>query len=295
MARFLPMPGNEALAARLAETLGGRMGTMDARRFPDGESYVRILSPVAGEEVFLVCTLARPDPQLLPLLFAAATIRSLGAQTVRLISPYLPYMRQDAVFQPGEALTSQLFAGLIAEAFDGLVTVDPHLHRYASLGALYRIPASPVHATPLLGSWIRDKLDHVVVIGPDSESGQWVEKIAEVAEAPWALFEKARHDDHDVTVAAPNLEAWRGRQPVLVDDIISSGTTMVAAAASLMEAGFVRPYCLAVHALFDPQSGARLAAASKAVLTTDTVAHPSNAFEVAPLIAAAVAEMIAED
>ena len=109
--------------------------------------------------IALVCTLDRPDAKMLPLLFAAAAARELGASQVGLVAPYLAYMRQDRRFKPGEAVTSREFARLLSGAFDWLVTVDPHLHRYASLAEIYRIPTRVVHAAPLISQWIRTRIE----------------------------------------------------------------------------------------------------------------------------------------
>ena len=288
MATFLPLPGNEALAAALAALTGGAEGLLETRRFPDGETYVRILSKVKAEDVVLVCTLAQPDEKILPLLFAAATARELGARSVRLVAPYLAYMRQDEAFNPGEAVSSRHFARLLSGAFDGLITVDPHLHRYADLSRIYSCATEVVHAAPLLARWIRENVREALVVGPDSESEQWASGIAALAGAPHVVLHKERLGDRDVRLALPPLDRWRDRQPVLVDDIVSSGATLVEAATGIRRAGLERPWCLAVHAMFGPRAAAALARVTKGVLTTNSVAHPSNLFDLAPQIAAAL-------
>lgn len=288
MALFLPMPGNHALAAELARLTRGTLGRLETRRFPDGESYVRLRSDVAGTDLVIVCTLARPDGKFLPLSFAAAAGRELGALRVRLIAPYLAYMRQDARFRSGEAVTSRAFAGLLSNAFDELVTVDPHLHRHSSLSDVYRIETRAVSASPLLARWIADNVEDPLLVGPDAESEQWVREIARLTGAPWTIFRKQRRGDEDVALVAPELRAYRGRQPVLVDDIVSSGVTLRAAASTLVEAGFTRPVCLAVHALHGRGAATALAGVTARVVTTDTVRHRSNGISIAPLIASAL-------
>lgn len=219
------LPGNEALASLLAPALGAEIGKAAARRFPDGESYWRYDTPVAGREVALLCTLDRPDGKALALLFAAAAVRDLKAARVGLIAPYLAYMRQDRRFQPGEAVTSATFAQIVSAQFDWLVTVDPHLHRHASLGEIYSLPARALHSAPLIAQWIRDNVDHPLLIGPDRESEQWVAAVARGAGAPHLVLRKQRHGDREIDVSVPELAQWRERTPVLVDDIISTGQT----------------------------------------------------------------------
>ena len=137
---LIAMPGNEHQAADLAAALGFDLGHIETRQFPDGETYLRFITNPEGRSIALFCTLDHPNDKMLSLIFAAATARELGASKVGLISPYLAYMRQDRRFKPGEAVTSRQTAQLLSNAFDWLVTVDPHLHRYGSLSEIYRIP-----------------------------------------------------------------------------------------------------------------------------------------------------------
>jgi ribose-phosphate pyrophosphokinase len=284
MGIIFPMPGNEALADELAALTGSATGTIECRRFPDGESYVRVLSDIGNEDAFLVCTLSRPDEKFLPLLFTARALRSAGANSVTLIAPYLAYLRQDRQFNAGEAVSSRIFADLISRAFDRLITVDPHLHRYGSLGEVYAIRAVALDASGLIGGWVRDHIESPVVLGPDAESAQWVEQIARKAGCPWAVFGKERRGDRDVRLTLPSLDEYKGRTPVLADDIISSGRTMIEA-ARLLVAGMGRPVCIAVHALFDETAATELQNVARSLLTSDSIPNRYSAFKVAPLIA----------
>lgn len=286
---FFGMPGNEELTEELAQLTGCATGRIETRGFPDGESYVRIRGEAKDRDAYLVCTLADPDHLFLPLVFAARTIRASGAKTVTLIAPYLAYLRQDAEFHQGEALSSRIFADLIGREFDGLVTVDPHLHRYRSLGEIYSIPARIVRTSALIGAWVRENVGSPVLIGPDAESAQWVEAVAASAGCPWSTFTKERHGDRAVRLVPPDGSDIRGRTPVLVDDIISSGATMIGAARILTAEQWAAPYCIAVHAIFDAATASQLKAVTRAVLTTDTIANPFSHFRVAPLIAGQLA------
>lgn len=288
MAIFFSMPGNEQMTADLAALTSSEVGELEVRRFPDGETYVRVLSDVKGKNLFVVCTLARPDPQFLALAFAAAELRQLGATHITLIAPYLAYMRQDRIFHPGEALTSRTFAELLQRHFDRLVTVDPHLHRHASLGEVYDIPSIVVGAGALFARWVTAHAQKPVVIGPDSESAQWVEPIAAEAGAPWTVFEKRRRGDRDVQISTPNLRPFRDRTPVLVDDIVSSGRTMKQAMRVLRDLDFRPAYCLAIHALCTRRTANAISARSAAFLTSNTIPNAEAVFDVAPLIAEAL-------
>lgn len=288
-ALILALPGNERLAAGLAAELDAELGAMTVRRFPDGESYVRLETPVAGREVMLACTLGDPDPKLLPLLFAASTARELGAARVGLVAPYLAYMRQDKRFREGECVTSEHFAALLSRHVDWLVTVDPHLHRRATLGEVYPIASAAVRSAPLLAEWIAANVRSPVLIGPDSESEQWVAEVARGTGAPFLVLDKVRRGDRDVTVSVPDGAALGGRTPVLVDDIVSTAGTMISACRALAGRGGGAPVCVAVHAIFAGDAhDALLSAGAARVVTTNTVPHPSNAIDVNARVAQGV-------
>jgi ribose-phosphate pyrophosphokinase len=291
--RVLALPGNEPVASLLATGLDADVGGASLRSFPDGESYVRIEGDTAGRTVVLVCTLDRPNEKTLPLLLLAATARDLGAARVGLVAPYLAYLRQDRRFLPGEGLTSAYFARLLSRAVDWLITVDPHLHRYASLAELYTISARALHAAPGIAAWLRATVPDAVLIGPDIESAQWVGAIAEETGVPHLVLEKVRRGDRTVDVSLPADGAWRGRTPVLVDDIISTGRTMLATIAHLRRLGARAPVCLGIHAVFAGDAYDELLAAGAArVVTCNTIPHPSNAIDVGDLLAGAVREMV---
>lgn len=283
------------LAARLAEAVGAELAALDVRRFPDGESYLRYRQPVDGRDLVLLCALDRPDPKVMPLLFAAAEARALGAARIGLVAPYLAYLRQDRRFHDGEALTSAHFADILSRAVDWVVTVDPHLHRLRSLDEVYGIPSAVLHAAPMLAAWIAREVDAPLLVGPDSESEQWVASVAEHAGAPHLVLEKTRRGDRDVEITVPDLGQWPGRTPVLVDDIVSTGQTMVQTVRRLKAAGTPPPVCVAVHGLFagDAHAALRRAGAAR-VASTNTIPHVTNLVDVAPLLAGGVARMLGD-
>lgn len=289
----LPLPGAEALAARVSAAVGGEPAELEVHRFPDGEVRVRIAGAAVGRRVVLAGSLDRPDGKILPLLFAAATARDLGAVEVGLVAPYLSYLRQDIAFRPGEGVSARHFARLLSAAADWVVTVDPHLHRIPELGRFFTCRTEVVHTAPLLAQWIRTRVRDPLVLGPDEESRQWVEGVARAANAPWALLAKRRRGDRVVEMALPSGLTASARRPVLVDDIVASGTTMSAAVRLLRRAGFAEPLCLVVHPVFAPGAleGLREAGAGE-VVSCDTIPHPTNGIEVGGVVADAVAGVL---
>jgi ribose-phosphate pyrophosphokinase len=283
------LPGNENLAGSLAKGLDGDVASTEFRKFPDGESYVRLDTPTGGRSVVFVCTLDRPDEKVLPLLFAAATAREMGASKVGLVAPYLCYLRQDKRFKPGEAVTSALFARILSSAFDWLVTIDPHLHRVSTLDEIYTTRTQTIHAAPLIAGWIARHVPRALLIGPDAESEQWVAEIARSSGAPYVVLEKVRYDDRKVDITIPDLRRWRDRTPVLVDDIISSAQTMAKTLFHLQRLEAKPAVCIGVHAVFSPGAFETLQTASPAqIVTTNTILHPTNAIDVSELLTNAV-------
>lgn len=292
----LSLPGNDRIANRIGASLGLDVSSVGVHRFPDGEARVRLNRSVAGKAVVLVATLDRADDKILPLLFTAATARDLGARSVGLVAPYLAYMRQDRQFEPGEGVSARHFAQLLSQAVNWLVTVDPHLHRTSALGELYTVPTSAVASAPLLAEWIGTHVESPVIIGPDGESAQWVGSVADRIQAPHVLLQKRRSGDKAVALTLPDLRACVGRQPVLLDDIIASGGTMLAATRLLRLGGWPKPVCLGVHAVFAGNAYlSLLQAGAMQVVTCNTISHPSNQLDVSPLLAGSVAQNLGLD
>ena len=287
------LPGNEAFGARLAAELRADIADLEVRSFPDGETYLRWRTSPEGRQILLLCTLDHPDGKVLPLIFAAASARDLGAASVGLVCPYLGYMRQDRRFQPGEAVTSAHFAAALSAHCDWLITVDPHLHRHTSLSEIYSIPATAVPAAPVMAEWIGRNVDRPLLIGPDEESQQWVGSVARQLDAPHTVLRKTRRGDRDVEVTVPDLERWPEHTPVLVDDIVSTGRTMIATLHHLVRTKRASPICVAVHGIFaDGAYRDLLEAGASRVATCNTIPHESNVIDVSAALAHAVAERL---
>jgi ribose-phosphate pyrophosphokinase len=290
---LLPLPPAHALAAPLAAALGAELGAIDHHHFPDGESRIRIESDPSGRRVILLAALENPDGKFLPLHFAARTARELGARSVGLVVPYLPYMRQDIRFRAGEAVAAKLMAELLSRDFDWLVTVEPHLHRIKAPAEVFTIPVALVSAAPAIADWVKNNVKDPLIVGPDSESAQWAGEVARLAGAPVIVLQKVRQGDRQVVVSPIPASAPRGRTPVLVDDIVSSGRTLVKAAARLHEAGYPPPAVAAVHGLFASDALAHLHEAGiTQIATCNTVNHPSNGIDLSSAIAAMVMPLL---
>lgn len=280
-------PHPSALGNNIRKKLGGDEGKVIVRIFPDGESLLRVEAPVKGREVIINATLFHPNDWFLNLLFLADTLKARGAKRIGLLAPYLAYMRQDKVFHPGEALTSKTFANLLSTYFDYLITVDPHLHRYHSLEEVYSIPTTVMHAAPLISQWIQEHVKDPFLIGPDRESAQWVADVADTS--PFIVLNKVRNKDGHVKITWPPLEAIDGKTPVFVDDIISSGGTILQAINQLKSFTDTAPICIAIHPIFAENSyQTLLEAGAQEIITCNSIPHPSNQIDLTPLLVPAL-------
>jgi ribose-phosphate pyrophosphokinase len=277
-------------AQRLAQHLGVPAHTIDRHTFPDGESRIR--ADHESIHPLLYCPLDRPNGKVMDLLLASAALRDRGATTISLVVPYLPYMRQDRAFAPGEAVSQRVFGGLLASHFDRLVTVDPHLHRTPRLDMVFGgKPAIAVPAAEAVAAFLRDRgyPPDTLVLGPDEESGPLVARVATALELTGAVARKLRRGDRSVAITLPPGIAVEGRMVVIVDDVISSGQTIAVVAGLLRRAGAGAIDVIVTHALCDEAASDQLRAAGvRALVSSDTVTHPSNGFSVMGLVAEAL-------
>lgn len=278
-----------AAARRLASLLNVPAFQIETHRFPDQESLVRV--PVPARTAILYRSLNDPDGKIIELLLAASAGRDQGAERVILIAPYLAYMRQDRAFHPGEAVSQRVIGRLIADHFDGLLTVDPHLHRIAELSEVVpAIPAISLSAAPLLASLI-ERAGNPVIIGPDSESRQWTESIAAPLGLDMLVASKERSGDRDVNLTLAGSDRVRGRPAILVDDMISSGRTLIEAARLLRAAGAVSVEAVVTHCLASITDLALMRAEGiERISSSDSVDGPTNRTHLASLLSRALQE-----
>lgn len=274
------------LAQSIAAHLSIEIANFTLRNFPDGETYIKIESNCQNREIIVLASLEHPNVKILPLLFLARTLHTLGVKRIGLCAPYLAYMRQDKQFNAGEGITSEYFAELLSHYFDWLVTIDPHLHRHLSLNEIYSIPNTVIHAAPAIAKWIANNVKNPLLIGPDMESEQWVKDVAKKANAPYLILEKVRLGDREVNVSQPEIEAYHSHTPILIDDIISTGHTLLATIKQLTQLKMKPPICIGIHGIFADEAYDKLLHAGVAqIVTSNTISHPSNqidlSFEIA--------------
>jgi len=275
----------------IAEQVHGEIATFENREFPDGESYIRVHHECKGRRAYILTDLHTPNAKILPLIFLCETLREFGIDSMTLVAPYLPYMRQDKQFQPGECVTSRYFAKLLSQYIDHLVTIDPHLHRYESLNEIYTARSSVLQADRVIAAWIKQNIKHPLIVGPDSESEQWAASVAELVDCPYIILQKERFGDREVQVSPPHAGQYQALAPVLVDDIISTGRTMIKTAEALVSDGLKAPVCIGVHALFSENAYSDMHAAGiTEIVTCSTIPHESNQIDISGLISQVIIE-----
>lgn len=288
---LLAFDDEAVLAHALAAALGCPLAVVERHRFPDGETRLRLPARLP-ERVLLLRGLQDPNAKLTELLLTAAGARELGATRLTLISPYLAYMRQDIEFNPGEVVSQRQLGRLLAAAFDAVITVDPHLHRVATLDEVLPCRRGlALSAAPALGAHVAQHVPSAMLLAPDEEAGQWVRAAAQAHGLDHAVCHKQRHGDRDVDVSLPDA-AVQGRAVVLMDDVASTGRTLVAAARGALARGAASVDVAVTHALFVGDALAQVKAAGvRHVWSSDCVPHATNAVSIVPLVAAALRDM----
>lgn len=280
------IPGNEVLGNSLIKLLQAEPGEVIICHFPDGGTYVKVISNVYEKEAIIVCSLYQPNEKILPLYFLAKTLKELRAATVTLVVPYLAYMQQDKRFTDGECRGSEMFPKLLSSFIDKVITIDPYLHRNAMPDEVYPTHTSVLNASPLISKWISENMYQPLLIGLDDKSEKWISKLAAHANVAYVIPEKNINDDGDAKVLITQVEKYPEHIPVLVDDIITAGNSMIEATLYLKMAGMKPPVCIGIHAVFDEILYKNLLEAGiDKVVTTNTIAHPSNAIYIDGLLA----------
>lgn len=278
-------------AQAFAQKCKSRYGECDVHRFPDGETLVTVTptAPLVGRVVAIYRSLDNPNSKLIELLLAADALRALGAEKLILIAPYMPYMRQDRSFKPGQAISQMTIGNLLADKFDALVTIQPHLHRTKSLSTVFGgKPAFDLGAGRAIAAHIQNFADPFsVIVGPDEESEDLIREVVDVLGTSWFIGRKVRHGDTDVDIELPQGLEIENHPITIVDDIVSSGGTIAALAKALKKAGAGDITVYAVHALFDQRAAYLMTRAGVSkVRSLSTVPHTTNAVAVVDLICA---------
>ena len=289
---ILAFPDYLSQAQRLAARLNVSLAEVSLHHFPDSESFIR-LPPSLPEHVIVCRSLNQPNDKLIELLLCATTARELGAQRLTLVAPYLCYMRQDFANQPGVAVSQRIIGKMLADLFDDVLTVDPHLHRISSLAQAIPIKnAISLTAANEIGRFLKQKLEYAMLLGPDSESEQWVAAIANKIGFDYCIAHKERRGDKQIEITLPDNN-FHNKPVIIIDDMASTGRTLGMASRLLQAAGCKDIYAAVTHPLFCDDAAAHiLKAGIKTIWSTDSIDHPTSCIKLDRLLAKAIKTII---
>ena len=289
---ILAFPDYLPQAKRFALALGAPLQEVYLHQFPDGESLLRL--PIDLPEHIIICrSLNQPNDKLIELLLCAKTARQQGVQRITLVAPYLCYMRQDIANQPGEAVSQRIIGQMLAELFDDVITVDPHLHRISRLNQAIPIDnAISLTATDEIGLFLLQHFKHAVLLGPDGESEQWVAAIAKKIGFEYSVAEKLRQGDTQVSICLADFD-FHNKAVVIIDDMASTGRTLAKAAGLLLAAGAQSVYAVITHPLFcDDAETHIMQAGVQQIWSTDSISHTSACIHLDKLLAQAIKDIL---
>tara|TARA_Y100000310_G_scaffold78020_1_gene74613 strand:- start:20044 stop:20916 length:873 start_codon:yes stop_codon:yes gene_type:complete len=277
------------IAKALARKLGIAYTNTTLSSFPDGDIYLKYNTKLKGNKLIIMQSFQpNSDQSLFDIIFAAETAKDLGAKRVILIAPYLAYMRQDKRFNPGECISSRVMAKLLNNSINKIITIDPHLHRYRSLKDIFKIPTKKLTASTVIAKYLKKNIKNPAIIGPDWESFQWAESIAKQVGCEVTCFKKTRYSSRHVASKMIKPIQIKGKNIIIVDDIISTGHTILEAAKTAKKLGAKSITAICIHGLFMEGAVEKLQKKGIKVISTNTVEHATNKIDVSELISEAL-------
>jgi ribose-phosphate pyrophosphokinase len=274
------------LAKKIANKLKQPYSQLEVTHFPDSEIKLKFKTNVKNKIVVLVQSFYKNvNDCIIEALFAAETAKDLGAKKVILAAPYFPYLRQDKRFHPGECISLRTIAKNIDEDFDKVMIIDPHLHREKTLTHIFKINSKKLTANSLIQDYIKKKIKNPVIIGPDWESYKWAQKIAEKIGCEFVIMEKKRFSATKVEVKLNKKINIKKKNLIFIDDMISTGNTLLKAIAAMKKLGAKKVTCFAVHGILVNDALNKLKKAGATVITTNTIPNKAAKIDVSELIA----------
>ena len=271
------------LAKELAGILGCTYTQAASTKFPDGECYTRIDADSLDDDVVIVQN-TYPDDSLIEMFLLQDAVRRLGAKSVTLVIPYFGYARQDRVFKPGEPESAKVMCKHLGMCCDRVITID--IHKEAVLDH-FDCPHTDLKAAPVIADYFRGRgID--LVLSPDIGAAGRAKDVGERLGVPYDHLEKTRLSGVDVRIAPARFDAT-GKNVLIVDDMISTGGTIVAAASALRAAGAESVSVACTHGVFVGDAIGKLTGtALSVVLSCNTLENQVSHISVAGLIADAI-------
>ncbi len=281
-------PAAQAIAVQVGKLLNVPVIETEAKKFPDGENYVRLNvedeAQFKGSEMIIIQTADFPqNDHFMELFYLISIAKRVGATKIPVVVPYLAYSRQDKVFRPGEAISATVLLKLIENAgATEFVTVDIHA---PEIFTAVKIPCHSLDPMPLLAKYLKDRnLVNPVVVSPDKGSRDRSKQFADLLGAELVLFDKSR-DRITGEIEMKGDVKLDGRDVAIADDIIATGGTMATALKLAKKGGARNIFALCTHALLIGNAQYKLGSIGCEIVGTNAVSSPVSVVSVAPIIA----------
>ncbi len=296
MPTIIPCSNSLALAKSISDITGFALAQVSTIKFPDGESYVRIDSKLSGDAIIVQSAFPNQNDSIIELALLADAAKDAGAKRLKAVIPYFPYARQDKKFQDGEALSIRAVANILKSAGIGeIITMDAHFHRKPEKFEFYGISAANISAGKILLDFARKTIPEFSVIGPDFGSSDIIEfagggetlkkeKICPLCGNQSIMCKCSEAEKSYEAKFGGNLD-FSGKNVVMLDDMIASGTTMIKAVEKLRQSGAVKVAVVATHGLFLKDSLKTLQEKTDLLAVTDSIQTPVSRVSVTGIVA----------
>jgi ribose-phosphate pyrophosphokinase len=275
--------GARHISKEFAKKLNAEYSELQMERFPDGELDIKFLKELKGKRVILIQSFyGDVQEKIVETLFAGHTAKDLKAKKVELLALYFPYLRKDKRFTKGECVSIEVMDKLF-RIFNKVYVIDPHLHRIKEIKKILK-KGVRLSAVPVIAEHIKKlNLKNMFFIGPDIESKQWAAETAKLLDSESSIFQKTRYGPRKVKVKIAGKVDIENKNVVIIDDIISSGHTMLQAVRELKKLKPKKIYCIGIHGLFMEDSLKKLKKEA-IVLSTNTVPSKVSKINIADVI-----------
>ncbi len=275
--------GGKHVAKNIAKNLKIKYSELSVEKFPDGEINIKFKTDLKNKKVILVQSFYdNLNEKIIETLFAYYTAKDLGAKKIELISPYFPYFRQDKRFEKGQGVSIRIISKLF-KVFDKIYFIDPHLHRIKKLKQVFK-NGKKLDATPLISRYVKKrKIKNPLFIGPDIESGQWAKKAADIIDEESAILRKKRYSDRKVEIKLNKKINVKERNLILVDDIISTGHTMLETIKKIEKMKPKKIYCVAIHGVFADKKTLNKLKKHSEIICTNTIPNKEGKIDISEL------------
>ncbi len=292
--RIFSGSSNPKLAAAIAKELGQPLGSIKLSRFKSGQQYCHYEETNRNCDVFIVQTFSHPiNEHFVELLVMIDAAKRASAKTVNIIVPYYGYARQERKASPREPISAKMVADVLTTVgADRVVTVDLHA---PAIQGFFNIPVDHLTALDLIIEYLKDKkIPNPIVVSPDAGRATTAEKLANYLDSPFAIMIKKR-PKHNESVITHIIGEVEGQTPIIIEDMIDTGSTIINVVEGLKERGANDAYVCATHPILSGDAITRLDHPNvKELVVTDTImlpdGHPEKykVLSTAPLLSNAI-------